>query len=183
MKDYTYKGREIELVQHLLNNPPKNIWWNFVWYAFDYGNYYLKLECVPEVADTQNKLDEAIIATLTKENNGFEPSEHTILVCQDKTIDKAFIVRTFLYFTTYREYSALEKFAKRAAVKIKSFLTGKDDSVGDLLSQAIGGCEEIICHPKSEQAKKVNPNYANIIDVGLLLEINGKYLRAYLVRL
>jgi hypothetical protein len=179
MKDYTYGNEEIQLIQKLIYTPPNKIWWDFVQYIFDYNNYYIKLECISKRADTQNKSDEAIIANITIVNEEFKPSENTVLVCQNQIIDNAYIVKTFLYFTTYRKYSVFEKITKRTAYKIKNFFTG-NNPIESILSETIGGCEEIICHPKSDEVKNINPKYANILDVGLLLEIEGKCLKAFI---
>jgi hypothetical protein len=180
MKEYIYKDKEIGLVLHLLNNQPKKIWWDFVSYAFDYGNYHLSLDCVDKQADTQNKFDEAIIAELSKVDKPFEPTEHTKLVCENKNIDNIYIVRTFLYFSTFQNYSEPKKLVNRVRYKLKSILKGKNDPIDDLISQSTGGGEEIICHPKSEEVNKINPDYSNLLDVGLLLEIEGKCLKSFL---
>ena len=58
-------------------------------------------------------------------------------------------------------------------------MTGKKDPLGDIVSKTIGGCKEIICHPKSEEVKKVDPKYSNLIDCGLLIQIDGKCLKAF----
>lgn len=179
MKEYTYKNTEINLIQKMLDNPPKKIWWDFTCYIFDYRDYYIKLESVDKEADTQNESDQAVIAELTKIDKRYKPTKDTTLVCQDKKIDSVYIVQTFLYFTNYRKYSKPERFLKRTVQKVKNKLIG-EDTVGDLLSETIGGYESIICHSKSEHAKKINSNYANLLDVGLLFEIEGKWLRAYL---
>ena len=178
MKEYTYNENEIELVRHLLNYTPKKIWWDFVRYYFDYGEYYIKLNCVDKIADSQNKIDEAIIGEITREENAFKPDKDAKLVCENKKIDNAHIVRTFLYFSTFRDYSAPEKLTNRIKHKLKTLLTGKKDPAGDLISRTTGIGEELICHPKSDEAKKVNPAFANLLDIGLLLEIEGKFFKS-----
>ncbi len=89
------------------------------------------------------------------------------------------IVRVFLYFTTFREYSKIAQFLNQAKQKIKNFITGNKDPLGDIVSKTIGGCEEITCHPKAEEVKHVDPQYSNLIDCGLLVQIDGKYLKAF----
>ena len=61
-------------------------------------------------------------------------------------------------------------------------MTGKADAFGDISSKAIGGGEEFTCHPKSDEAKKVDPKHSNLIDCGLLLQIDGKCLKAFVER-
>ncbi len=163
-----------------MNNQPEKIWWDFVCYVFDYGNYHLSLDCVDKQAATQNKRDEAIIAELSKVDKPFEPTEHTKLVCKNKNIDNIYIARTFLYFSTFQNYSKPRMLANRIGHKLKSILKREKDPIDDLFSRSIGGGEEIICHPKSEEINKVNPDYSNLLDFGILLEIEGKCLKSFL---
>ncbi|MEM7657836.1 MAG: hypothetical protein AAF399_17050, partial [Bacteroidota bacterium] len=66
-----------------------------------------------------------------------------------------------------------------AIQKLTTALTGKKDPFGDLASASVGSHEEIICHPASEQVDQVHPDHANLLDVGLLLEVDGQFLKAY----
>ena len=179
MKKYIYKNKERELVLHLLNNQPKKIWYDYVCYIFDYENYHISLDCICREADTQNMFDEAIIAELSRIDKPFEVTEHTELVCENKNIDSIYIVRTFLYFSTFQKYSESKVLVNRIVHKLKSILTGRNDPFDELFSQSTGGSEEIICHPKSEEVNKVNPDDSNLLDIGLLLVIEGKSLKAF----
>ena len=109
----------------------------------------------------------------------FIPGPNAKLVCENRKVEELYIVRVFLYFTTFREFSKVEKLFNRAKQKVKSLVTGKTDPMADILSQTIGGCEEITCHPKSDEAKKIDPRYSNLIDCGLLLQIDRKCLKAF----
>jgi hypothetical protein len=180
MKDYTYKEQELEYIRHMKSTSPKKIWWGFVKYVFDYGDFYYQLRCSSEIADSQNKADEAIIGEFTKHEEPFIPTEHDKLVCENKKIEDLYIVRAFLYFTTSRKFSKFEKIARRIKQRIKVILTGKKDPWGDTLSETISFNEEITCHPQSEEAKKADPRYSNLIDVGLLIQIDGKCLKTFI---
>lgn len=180
MREYTYKENEIELIHHLLNNTPKKIWHNFVFYVFDFGNYYLTLECESKEAKSQNKSDEALIAELTRKNKKYVPDEHSKLICENKPIDNIYIVRTFLHFSDFRNFTKTEKIANRIRYKIKTLIKGKSDPLDEIISKTTGVGAEYICHPKSQEAGNVDLNFANLIDVGLLIEIENKYLRAFL---
>lgn len=177
--DYTYKNQEIGFAQFIKANPPEKIWWNYTSYIFDYKTFYFQIECVSEIADTQNQSDEAIIGQFTKHEEKYSPSKSAKLVCKRKKIEELYIVRAFLYFTTFREYSKVEQLLNQAEQKVKSLITGNTDPINNLISKAIGGCEEITCHPKSDDAKKADPRYSNLIDCGLLLQIDGKCLKAF----
>ncbi|WP_298144402.1 hypothetical protein [Flavobacterium sp.] len=177
--DYTYKDSEIVFARHIKANPPHKIWWDFTTIIFDYSDFYFQIECASEIADTQNKSDEAIIGQFTKHLEPYSPGQHTKLVCQDKKVEKLYIARVFLYFTTFKEYSKTEQFLNQVKQKVKTFLTGKKDPFGDVLSKTLCGCEEITCHPKSDEVKNVDPKYSNLIDCGLLVQIDGKCLKAF----
>jgi hypothetical protein len=168
--DYTY---------NLKANPPHKIWWNTIAIVFDYSEFYFQLECNSEIADTQNKSDEAIVVEFTKHLEPFVVGTHTKLICQDKRIEELYIVRVFLYFTNYREYSKIEKFFNITKQRLKTLFTGKKDAFGDLFSKATGGSEEVTCHPNSDEAKNIDPKYSNLIDCGLLVQIDGKCLKAF----
>jgi hypothetical protein len=177
--DYIYADSEIEFIKYIKKIPPKKIWWDFTTYVFDYDNLYYQIECVAEIADTINNFDEAMIGQITKRVEPFVPLKHTKLICENKFIEDLFIVRTFLYFTTFKTFTKTEKYLKRIRLKLKTFLTGKKEFFESLASQASGGYEAIICHPKSEEAKKIDHKFSNLIDCGLLLQIEGQYLKAF----
>lgn len=180
MKEYIYREQEIELIHHLLNNVPNKIWYNFVFYVFDYGSYHLILKCIDKEAKSQNKYDEALIAELSREDKEFVPTGDLTLICENKAIDKIYIVRTFLYFSTYRNFNKSEIFFKRIEHKIKSIIKGGKDPIGEIISKTTGVGAEYICHPKSDVVNNINLDYANLLDVGLLVEIENKYLRCFL---
>lgn len=77
------------------------------------------------------------------------------------------------------KHSKTEQFLNQAKHKLKNLVTGMKDPFGDVLSKAIGDCEEITCHPNSDLAKNADPKYSNLIDCGLLVQIDGKCLKAF----
>ena len=138
------------------------------------------LECVDKQAKSQNKCDGVVIAELTRKNKEYFPNEHSKLVCENKSIDNIYIARTFLHFSDFRDFTKLEIKANRIGHKIKTLIKGKSDPFDEIISKTTGTGSEYICHPKSQEAKNVNLNFANLLDVGLLIEIKNKYLRAFL---
>jgi hypothetical protein len=151
-----------------------------VFYVFDYGNYHLILECADKEAKSQNKYDEALIAELSRKDERYIPNEHSKVVSENKPIKNVYIVRTFLYFSTFRDYTKLEKISNRVGHKIKSIIKGKTDPLDEIISKTTGIGAEYICHPKSKEVENVDLEYSNLLDVGLLIEIENKYLRAFL---
>jgi len=59
-------------------------------------------------------------------------------------------------------------------------LVTKKDPVAALTAKATGGVMDYTCHPKSSEAKKVDPKFSNVIDCGLLLKIEREYLPAFI---
>lgn len=178
--DFTYQETELEIARYIKSNPPTTIWWDFVSYTFDYGDFYYQLLSEPKSASTQNASDEAIIGHLTKHVSSFNPNDNTELVCQNKNVEEVYIVRVFLYFSTFKNYSKMEQFFNRTRHKVKTMLSTKHDPVEALTAKATGGGMEYTCHPKSDEAKKVDSKYSNVIDCGLLLKIEGEYLPAFI---
>ena len=180
MREYIYGNQEIKLIQHLLNNTPEKIWYNFVYYIFDYGSYHLRPDCMSEQAKTQNDYDEAIIAELSRKDEKYDPNEHSVVVCENKSIENIYIVRAFLYFSTFRNYTKSEKLSNRFSYKLKSFFKLKTEPLDKIISETTGVGAEYVCHPKSEEVNDVDLEYSNLLDVGLLIEIENRYLRAFL---
>lgn len=179
MKKFLFGKEELEIINHLLVVPPKKIWWNFISYTFDYDNYHISLECESKDAATQNSWDEAIVGSLYRKESPYIPTKGSHLVCKNKTITNIFIVRTFLYFSVFKDFSKTEKLLNKAKYLFKSLIKRNKDPLDNILSETTGSGAEYICQPKSKQAERVNPNFSNIIDLGLLLEIDGKFLRAF----
>ncbi|SDY05674.1 hypothetical protein SAMN05444411_1169 [Lutibacter oricola] len=180
MKEYLFDEQEKEFIQHLLNNKPKKIWYDYICYTFDYGDYYLTLSCIDKKANSQNDSDEALIAKLTRENIEFVPYENSKLVCKKKRIDRISIVRTFLYFSNFRVFSRTHRLINKLIFYLKTIIKRRKDPIDEIISDTIGVGTEYICNPNSDDVKLIDSNYCNLLDVGLLIEIDGKYLRAFL---
>ena len=119
MKAYLYQQKEFDIIQYLLDYTPKKIWYNPDFYIFDYFDHYFVLNCSSEIAQSQNNNDEAIVSKIRRENKPFKPSENSILICENKQIERIYVVRNFLYFTTHREFSELERFLNKNKQKLK----------------------------------------------------------------
>jgi hypothetical protein len=177
--DYTFKEIEFEYAMDIKTKFPVTIWHDFMRYVFDYGDYYYEIYCVSEIADSQNKSDEAIIAKFIKHLIPFD-SKDSKLVCSNKIIEEVYIVRTLLGFTTWKADSKFKRKFHRIKQKAKEFITGKPDIFNMLLASSNGGYEEITCHPKFGELNKIDHKYSNLIDKGLFIKIEGKYIKAFL---
>lgn len=177
--DYTYKYSEIQYIRYIKEHQIHKIWWDFTTYIFDYIDFYFRIESVSAIADTQNESDEAIIGQITKHLFPFIPGEHTRLVCQDKKLEELYIVRVFLYYTNLRQFTKTEQFLRRVKQMLKVLILGKKDPIGDITSKTTDVHKEITCHPKSIEIVNIDVKYSNIIDCGILIKIDGKYLKAF----
>jgi len=117
---YLYNITELQHIRYLKICPPRKIWWDFTRYIFDYDDFFYQIECVSKKADTQNKSGEAIIGQFDKLFKPFVPTQHTKLVCENKAIEQLYVVRSFLYFTTYREYSIIERVYNQTKQRINT---------------------------------------------------------------
>lgn len=105
------------------------------------------------------------------------------LICEEEKIDRLFISRIFLYFTDFKHISKTKQALNKTIHKAESLLTGKTDPFKDITSGAIGEWSEITCHPKSDEIKKVNENYSNLIDCGILIKTTTeKILPAFIAQ-
>jgi hypothetical protein len=180
MNDYTYNNKEIELIKYIINYPPLRVWNDFVSYVFEYESKYIGIYCAARQAASQNKFDEAIIATIYATDGAFVPTEYMEKVFEGKQISEAYIVRSFLYFTDYTRYSNTGIFFRRLKYILKKIFLFKADPVEKITLKTVGVHEEISCNPDSVEAKSVDSQYANLIDKGLLLKINDIYLPTYI---
>ena len=179
MREFKFTDTDRQLIKELLTNIPSKIWHDYYRYVFDYGEYSIQLICEIGQAASQNNSDEAIYARIEKVNKKFDSLKQADLIGENLRIGKIYIARTKLYFTDHEDFTKNKIKARKHFNKLKQILTGKKDVIDDLISGTTGGHEEINCHPDYKTPKSIDQNCINILDSGLLIEINGKYLRAY----
>jgi len=57
--------------------------------------------------------------------------------------------------------------------------SGKKDPIGYITSKTTGVHKEITCHPKLKDIINIDAKYSNMLDCGILIKIDGKYLKAF----
>ena len=97
--EYTFNIIEKKLIQKLKKSEPKRIWTEFIKVIFEFDKYYIELECVPEVASSQNKSDEAMTVKIREIENKYNPTENAKVIIKNEQIRDIKSVRTFLCFT------------------------------------------------------------------------------------
>ena len=115
-----------------------------------------------------------INANFERVDSSYQPNEHDKLLFQNKAVSRLWILRTLLYFTDHVLYKSEAEALGDFEVKSKT-----DNAIADLLRQTSGGHDEVVCHPKSDEAQSVNQEFANLVDAGVMLEIDGKLLMCF----
>ena len=180
MRQYSFTSEEIGLIHKLLSRPVKRILYGVVYFLFEFDDSAILLKCEDMPADSINKSDEAIVARLELLPLNSKYSGQGDIVAENKSIDRAWMVNTMLTFTPYQKNTLEALAALKADYEQTKAATGVDDLFKKALATTIGGYDEVICHPNSEQARSLDPANANLLTVGLLLQIEGRYLRAFI---
>ncbi len=175
MNVLAYEENTIALLKLLKRQTPERIFsdeHNQV--VFDYRDFHIA--AFPENLDaaSQNEFDEMINAKFERVNSTYQPNEHDKLLFQNTAISRLWILRTLLYFTDHVLYNSEAEALGDFEIKSET-----DNAIADLLRQTSGGHEEVVCHPKSDEAKSVNQEFANLIDAGVMFEIDGKLLMCF----
>jgi len=178
---YTFNDIEKDIIQRLKNSEPKRIWTEFVKVIFEFDKYYIELECVPEIASSQNKGDEAMRVKILEIDNKYNPTQNAKVIVENKQIKDIKSVRTFLYFTDSITEPAKVKKNDSKWNKMLSKIAGiRKSEIEKLLEGTTSSYhDEILCKPNSEESKKAKGEFSNLIDVGIILEIEDKFLPAF----
>ena len=175
MKTLSYNEDTIALLKFLKQHTPKRIFSDdFIEVIFDYDNFHIIATPEDFVAASQNEFDEITNAKFERSDSKFKPREIDNLLFQYKAISRMWILRTLLYFTDHilyeNETEALGNFEINSET---------DQAIADIMRNATGGHDEIVCHPKGAEAKSVNEEFANLVDAGIMLEIDKKLLMCF----
>ena len=179
--EYTFNEIERKIIQKLEKSEPKRIWTEFIKVILEFDKYYIELECVPEIASSQNKGDEAMTVKILEIENKYNPTENAKVITENEQIKDIKSVRTFLYFTDSITEPAKVKKIDSKWNKILSKIAGKRKSEIEKIFEGTTSSyhDQIICKPNSEESKKAKGEFSNLIDVGIILEIGNKFLPAF----
>jgi len=134
-----------------------------------------------EIADSQNKYDEAITVKIREISKSYKPSENAKLICENKLVSEIKTVKTFLYFT---DSISEPKKVKKLDTKWNRFMSKISNIKQSEIEKIIEGTSSsyhsvITCRPNSAKSKKARPEFSNIIDVGLVLKIENEFLPVF----
>jgi hypothetical protein len=175
MKKFLFNDNDKVLINELKNSTPIRIWSEYVRVVFEFQNNYIELECQDEIAESINDSDEAIICIIRKHNIKYLKSSSSKLIAENKKISDIKIVRTVLHFTKSKKIEPIPHNKNSFKSRLKKFITGEDDIISEILSMPSTGHSEIVSNPKS--IKNNMPEFSNLIDVGLLIEIDNQYFQ------
>ncbi|MBT8245087.1 MAG: hypothetical protein HKP48_03940 [Winogradskyella sp.] len=178
--NYLFNNIERNIIQKLRNSEPKGIWTEFVRVIFEFENFYIEIDCLPEKADSQNIADEAMTVKIRENIEKYQPNEQAIKIKEKNKITDIKIARTLLYFTdsiteTYK-VKKLDSKWNRMLSKISGVRKSEIDKLLEGTSSSYHS--QIICRPDSEESKNSSAEYSNLIDVGIIVEFDNQYLPA-----
>ena len=174
MKTFSYAEDTVTLFKFLKHYPPDRIYTDkFDRVIFDYRNFHFVAESDAFRGFSQDKDCEVLLADFKRINLVFQPSADYELMFQAKAIERLWILQTLLYFTDYIVFNSEAEALGDFEVKTKA-----DEIIANLKKNSRAR-EEIVCHPDSEEAKSVNREYANLIDAGIMLEIDSQLLMCF----
>lgn len=142
--------------------------------VFDYTDFHIAVGPNVFAAASQHKYDEVIIADFQRINSVFQSNEGDILLFYNNRINRLWILRTMLYFTEEIIYNSETEVLKNQAIE-----TEPNPVIADLIRQSNSVHSEVIYHPRSVEVKKVNPEFVNLVDAGIMLEIDDKLLACF----
>ena len=175
MKTLLYEKSIITLFKFLKHQTPKSVYSdNYCNVMFAYKTFHILAFPEDFEAASQNRYDEIIRVNFEYINSAFQPKEQHQLLFQGKTISRLWILRTLLYFTDYVPYKSEAEALGDFQVK-----TGIDRVIADMLRKSTGGYDEVVCHPKGKEAKSVDKKFSNLVDAGIMLEIDSKLLMCF----
>ncbi|KAB1064691.1 hypothetical protein F6U93_14435 [Tamlana haliotis] len=176
--NYIFDDIEKNIIEELKNSRPQRIWTEYIKVIFEFEDHFVELECVPEIADSQNQADEAMTVKIRKVNTIYEPYKNAHIICENENITEINVVRTFLYFTDSitepKKVKKMDSIWNRIISKIAGIRKSKIENILEGTSRSYH--RQIICNPNSEDAKKASPEFSNLINVGILVKTKEKYL-------
>lgn len=177
MKEFLFTPEEKSLIDHIKNNLSVRIWSDFPQIVFEFEGYYIALECLPISVESVNQYDEAMTCKVNRYNKSYsKPKLAQVLTYREK-IDSIKIVRTLLHFTKSKEIRPVPYNPNSIKAKLKRFFD-YNDIMEEVMAMPSSGHAAIVSNPN--EFNEALPYYCNLIDVGLLIEIDKKYLHAYI---
>ena len=156
MKTYLFDTDDFVLISYLKSETPKKIWWSPIQYIFEYEDFYIEAEiyCCEKNPVSFNDYGFIMSVNFEKVNGKYSNVDGCIVLSENRRISNIYIVRTLIYFHDYRN---------RQYVENKNY-------------NCIGG---FLTHPNEELEKEIQTESTNVVDVGLLIDIENDFIDAF----
>ena len=175
MKEFLYTAETLELFRTMIRQKPKEVICDNVEAAFIFDTYHILAQLISLEADSQNKSDESITLVFSRRNSAYVSNGSVTSLVKNKSIEKIWIMRTLLYFTDFKAFETKGE----AVAGLDKPASRLQESIYELLMTSTGGYDEIIAHPNSSEAEVVNKDFANLVDKGILLQVDGKFIGCF----
>ena len=169
MKTFLYEKDTIELLELLKCNTPECIFSDRICrVVFAYRDFHIVASLNIFKAASPNKWDEVILTEFKRINSVFQSGQQDLLIFQNKAINRLWILRTLLYFTDNAPLDSRDQ-----------ALEEPNPILADMIRQSPSGYEEVVCHPKSREVKTLNQEFINLVEAGVVLEIDRQLLMCF----
>lgn len=178
MKEYYYNDDDIELFRFLLNNKPQQIWWEVIYYVFQYDNFHIvgEIYSVVGIASESNNYTYAMSVKFSKRPGVYKTSEIARLLCENEYITEIRIARTKVCWGKFHEPS-IDEFNK-----IQSHLssvTGPENVSPEAKMKELSRRYYNIMHPDAPVPDIYNSDMICCYDAGPLLILGGKFIKVF----
>ncbi|WP_194851470.1 hypothetical protein [Nonlabens antarcticus] len=174
---YLFNEEEKNIITELANSKPRRIWLEFIKIIIEFDDYYISLECIPEIAASPNSCDEVMTMEIKKINEIYTTSKNAKLLIRRGLITNLKIVRTLIYFKEPISNPTEIKKEKSRWDRMVGKISGLGKSRIEKMFEGMDSVfyEYIVCHPLSEEANELDCEDVNLVDVGILFQIQGQF--------
>ena len=174
MKTLAYDEDTLDLLNSLKRQTPKRITSDEYSVSFDYGDFHIVASPEDFEAASQNDFDEVIRVKFERVDSSLQLGELEKVLFQNTAIDRIWILRTVLYFTNHETYNSEEEALGDFQIESET-----DEILAETLRKCTGGHQEIVCHPTAAKDEKIDPEFSNLVDAGIMLEIDEHHLMCF----
>jgi len=178
MKEYYYNDDDIELFRFLLNNKPQQIWWEVIYYVFQYDNFHIvgEIYSVVGIASESNNYTYAMSVKFSKRPGVHKTSEIARLLCENEYITEIRIARTKVCWGKFHEPS-IDEFDKIQSVVAS--VTGPENVSPEAKMKELSRRYYNIMHPDAPVPDNCHSDMIYCYDAGLLVILGDKFIKVF----
>jgi len=186
MKKKLYNDSAIQIFKEMLGIPIQALHYNAIEAILSFPDFYIKLTNTDDLALSQNPRDEICYTEVQKIDGKYNETISNQLQIPCSTVTDILIAETVLYFTDHQTFSLSGKIFRHVQYFLKKlfhWVCFSSDSIDlkleKILAGTIGGHEECVINPISNQLDMVDMQYANHVDAGIVLFFEDKCLPCF----